>query len=122
MAKFRREGKVRYLGLSKISSETLRRACKAVHIDAVQIGHSPFTIDTEDPKIGLRKTRRELGVAVVAYSPTSHQMTSSDFRRMSSRFSKENFPKNQKLVDGISAFAKKKGCTAGQLLVDGSGR
>jgi aryl-alcohol dehydrogenase-like predicted oxidoreductase len=63
------EGKVRYLGLSEISRETLRRACKVVHIDAVQIEYSPFTIDIEDPKIGLLNTCRELGVAVIAYSP-----------------------------------------------------
>lgn len=121
-----REGKVRYLGLSEISSETLRRACKVVHIDAVQIEYSPFTIDIEDPKIALLKTCRELGVAVIAYSPlgrgfltgqykSADDFEEGDFRRISPRFSKENFPKNLKLVDGIGALAKKKGCTAGQL-------
>lgn len=118
-----REGKVRYLGLSEISSETLRRACKVVHIDAVQIEYSPFTIDIEDPKIGLLETCRELGVAVAVYSPLGRgfltgqykspdDFEEGDFRRMSPRFSKENFPKN---LDGISTLAKKKGCTAGQL-------
>ena len=64
-----REGKVRYLGLSEISSATLRRA-HAVHpIAAVQVEYSPFTLDIEDEKIGLLKTCRELGVTVIAYSP-----------------------------------------------------
>jgi len=65
----RREGKVRYLGLSEISSATLRRA-HAVHpIAAVQVEYSPFFLDIEDEKIGLMKTCRELGVSIVAYSP-----------------------------------------------------
>jgi aryl-alcohol dehydrogenase-like predicted oxidoreductase len=112
--------------LSEVSSQTLRRACKVVHIDAVQIEYSPFTIDIEDPKIALLKTCRELGVAVIAYSPLGRGFLTweykspdgfeeDDFRRMSPRFSKENFPKNLKLVDGISVLATKKGCTAGQL-------
>lgn len=64
-----REGKVNYLGLSEISSETLRRANKVAHIDAVQIEYSPFSTDIEHPEIDLLKTCRELGVAIVAYSP-----------------------------------------------------
>ena len=64
-----REGKIHYLGLSEISSDTLRRA-HAVHpISAVQIEYSPFSLEIEDPKVGLLQTCRELGVAVVAYSP-----------------------------------------------------
>ena len=64
-----REGKVRYLGLSEVSSSTLRRA-HAVHpISAVQMEYSPFTLDIEDEKLGLLKTCRELGIAIVAYSP-----------------------------------------------------
>lgn len=64
-----RAGKVKYLGLSEISADTLRRA-HAVHpITAIQVEYSPFTLDIEDEKIGLLKTARELGVAVVAFSP-----------------------------------------------------
>lgn len=60
---------MKHLGLSEISAETLRRA-HAVHpIAAIQVEYSPFTLDIEDEKIGLLKTARELGVAVVAYSP-----------------------------------------------------
>lgn len=119
-----REGKIKYLGLSEISAATLRRACKVHHIDAVQIEYSPFTIDIE--KNDLLATCRELGVATVAYSPLGRgfltgqiksydDFEANDFRRTVPRFSKENFPKNLKLVDGISELAKKKGCTPGQL-------
>jgi len=126
MAELKQDGKIRYLGLSECSSESLRRA-HAVHpITAVQIEYSPFSMDIEDPNIGLLNTCRELGVAVVAYSPLGRgfitgqykspdDFEEGDFRRMSPRFSKENFPKNLKLVDEIGAVAKKKGCTPGQL-------
>ena len=92
----------------------------------MQIEYSPFAMDIEDPQIGLLKTCRELGVAVVAYSPLGRGFASGqyrspddfeegDFRKVSPRFSPENFPKNLKLVDQLGAFAKKKGCTASQL-------
>jgi aryl-alcohol dehydrogenase-like predicted oxidoreductase len=69
-----REGKVRHLGLSEISSATLRRA-HAVHpIAAVQVEYSPFSLDIEDEKIALLKTCRELGVTVIAYSPLGRGM------------------------------------------------
>ena len=123
---FCRQGKVRYLGLSECSSESLRRAHKVHPISAVQIEYSPFTMDIEDPKIGLLETCRELGVAIVAYSPLGRGFVTGqykspddfeegDFRRFSPRFSAENFPKNLKLVDQIAELAKRKGCTAGQL-------
>ena len=73
------EGKLKYLGLSEISSDTLRRACKVHHIDAVQIEYSPFAIDIEQPQINLLKTCRELGVATIAYSPLGRFVTRSTF-------------------------------------------
>lgn len=104
----------------------MRRACKIHHIDALQIEYSPFTTDIEDPKIGLLETCRELGVAVVAYSPLGRGFVTGqyrspadfeegDFRKFSPRFNEENFPKNLKLVDELVRLGKKKGCTAGQL-------
>jgi aryl-alcohol dehydrogenase-like predicted oxidoreductase len=121
-----REGKIKYLGLSEISSDTLRRACKVHHIDAVQIEYSPFAIDIETPQINLLKTCRELGVAIIAYSPLGRGMLTGaytspsdfeegDFRRYAPRFSEENFPKNLVLVENLQKIAKKKGCTPGQL-------
>ncbi|KAI9751369.1 MAG: hypothetical protein M4579_006110 [Chaenotheca gracillima] len=126
MAELKKEGKINYLGLSEVSSATLRRA-HAVHpISAVQMEYSPFALEIEDPQIELLKTCRELGVSVVAYSPLGRGVMTgqykspddfeeNDFRRLMPRFSKENFPKNLALVDQITAIAQKKGCTAGQL-------
>ncbi|KIW35163.1 uncharacterized protein PV07_01877 [Cladophialophora immunda] len=121
-------GKVKYLGLSECSAETLRRACKVAHIDALQIEYSPFSMDIESPQIGLLKACRELGVAVVAYSPLGRgfltggirsraDFEEGDFRTFAPRFSEENFPKNLKLVDDIKAIADEKGCTPGQLVL-----
>jgi aryl-alcohol dehydrogenase-like predicted oxidoreductase len=119
-------GKIKYIGLSECSSNTLRRA-NAVHpIACVQIEYSPFSLDIERDEIGLLKTCRELGVAIVCYSPLGRGLFSGqikspddfeadDFRKMIPRFSKENFPKNLKLVDELTAIANKKGCTPGQL-------
>jgi aryl-alcohol dehydrogenase-like predicted oxidoreductase len=65
----RRAGKVKYLGLSECSAETLRRA-HAVHpISAFQVEYSPVTLLIEDEKIALLKTARELGIKIIAYSP-----------------------------------------------------
>lgn len=95
-------------------------------ISAVQIEYSPFAMDIESPEIGLLEACRELGVAVVAYSPlgrgfvtgqyrSPHDFEEGDFRKIAPRFSKENFPKNLKLVDQLTELAKKKNCTPGQL-------
>ena len=83
-------------------------------------------MDIEDPKIGLLKTCRELGIATVAYSPLGRGMLTGqyksvddfdadDFRRTVPRFSAENFPKNLKLVDTLKAIADKKNASPGQL-------
>ena len=80
MKKLKDEGKIKYLGLSECSSESLRRACKVVHIDAVQIEYSPFSLDIESEQIGLLKTCRELGCAIVAYSPIGRGMLGGQIR------------------------------------------
>jgi aryl-alcohol dehydrogenase-like predicted oxidoreductase len=83
-------------------------------------------LEIEDPKIGLLAACRELGVAVIAYSPLGRgfltgsikspdDFADDDFRKISPRFQGENFNKNLVLVNQIDALAKKKGCTAGQL-------
>ena len=69
MKEIKDSGKCKYLGLSECSADTLRRACKVVKIDAVQIEYSPFTMDIEDDRVGLLKACRDEGVATVAYSP-----------------------------------------------------
>jgi aryl-alcohol dehydrogenase-like predicted oxidoreductase len=72
-------GKVRHLGLSEVSASTLRRA-HAVHpIAAVQVEYSPFTLDIEHPQVGLLRTARELGVAIVAYSPLGRGLLTGQY-------------------------------------------
>ncbi|KAI0824882.1 Aldo/keto reductase [Trametes gibbosa] len=126
MAEQVRDGKVKYLGLSEVSAATLRRA-HAVHpISAVQVEYSPFTLDIEDEKIGLLKTARELGVAIVAYSPLGRGLLAggirsrgdigeNDLRLLLPRFSNENFPNVLKVVDRIKDIAKKYDATPGQI-------
>ncbi len=117
---------MRHIGLSECGVDTLRRAAATFPISAYQIEYSPFSMDIEQPSVGLAKTCRELGIAIVAYCPLGRGMLTGqykspddfaegDFRRAVPRFSKENFPKNMKLVDEISSIAKRKGCTPGQL-------
>ena len=128
MKKLKDQGKIKYIGLSECSAESLRRACKVDHVDAVQLEYSPFSMDIETPEIDLLKTCRELGVATVAYSPLGRGfLTGSlrspddfgegDFRSFAPRFSKENFHKNLELVDGLKEIADKKGCTTSQLVL-----
>jgi aryl-alcohol dehydrogenase-like predicted oxidoreductase len=69
MAQLKQEGKIKYLGLSECSAESLRRAYKVHPITAVQIEYSPWVLDIENPQYRLLEAARELGVAVVAYSP-----------------------------------------------------
>jgi len=120
-----RQGKIRHIGLSEVSSATLRRA-HAVHpIACVQMEYSAFSTEIESPEHNVLATCRELGVAVVAYSPLSRGLLGEnvqgpedfdegDLRRFYPRFSKENFPKNMELVEAIKEVATKKGVTVGQ--------
>jgi aryl-alcohol dehydrogenase-like predicted oxidoreductase len=117
------EGKVRYLGLSEMAPETLRRA-QAVHpISAVQ---SEYSLWTRDPENGVLAMCRTLGVGFVAYSPlgrgfltgaiaSTDDLDASDFRRSSPRFEGENFNRNLALVGRVRAMAARKQCTAAQL-------
>ncbi|KAF2266632.1 putative aldo-keto reductase [Lojkania enalia] len=128
MAELKKDGKFKYLGLSECSADTLRRA-HAVHpISVVQVEYSPFALEIESKQIDLLRTCRELGVAVVAYSPLGRGMLTGtlqspddfgegDFRKFAPRFSKENFPKNMKLVEELSSMAKEKGVATGQLVL-----
>ncbi|GAB5591212.1 hypothetical protein Unana1_06112 [Umbelopsis nana] len=124
MAKLVEQGKVKYLGLSECSSETLRRAHKVHPITAVQVEYSPWTLDIE--KNNLLKTCRELGISIVAYSPLGRgfltgnirkfeDLDEDDWRRTNPRFQGENFYKNLELADKIKEVANKKGITPSQL-------
>ncbi|PVI07767.1 aldo-keto reductase, putative [Periconia macrospinosa] len=120
MVQLKNEGKFKYLGLSECSAESLRRAHKIHPISAVQVEYSPFALDIESKQIDLLRTARELGVAIVAYSPLCRGLLSgalkspddfeeTDFRKYAPRFSAENFPKNLEFVDQLKELAKKKG-------------
>lgn len=121
-------GKIRHIGLSECSSDTLRRASKVAHIAAIQVEYSPCALEIEDPQFDLLKTARETGTAIVAYSPLGRgfftgsiksrdDFEEGDFRKFAPRFSEENFDNNLKLVDEFSALAKDKGVTPGQLVL-----
>ena len=123
MAALVKEGKIKGIGFSEISSATLRRA-HAVHpVTAVQ---SEYSLWTRDPEDGILDTCRELGIAFVAYSPLGRgfltgqikkesDFDASDYRRFSPRFQGENFQKNLDLVTALENLAAKKSCTASQL-------
>ena len=74
MAEPKKEGKIKYLGFSECSADSLRHAHKVHPITAVQIEYSLFALDIEDDQVSLLKTTRELGVAIVAYSPIGRGM------------------------------------------------
>jgi aryl-alcohol dehydrogenase-like predicted oxidoreductase len=73
----RRQGKVRYLGLSECSANTLRRAYAIYPIAALQVEYSPFTLDIE--KNDVLKTARELGTKIIAYSPLGRGLLTGRF-------------------------------------------
>lgn len=116
-------GKVRFLGLSEASADTLRRA-NAVHpISALQ---SEWSLWTRDLEVEIAPTARELGIGIVTYSPLGRgfltgaitrdtRFGEDDMRRDSPRFQGDNLAANLRLVDALRDIAKDKGCTAGQL-------
>lgn len=123
MAELVRDGKVRALGLSETSADTLRRA-HAVHpIAALQ---SEYSLWTRDPEGDILDTCRELGIGFVPFSPlgrgfltgTIHKpedLDATDFRRSLPRFSEENMAANARLVQLLEEMAAAKGVTAAQL-------
>ncbi|HJX54016.1 MAG TPA: aldo/keto reductase [Polyangia bacterium] len=118
-----RAGKVRFLGLSEASPQTLRRAHKVHPIAALQ---SEYSLWTRDPEDGVLATCRELGIGFVAYSPLGRgfltgriarfeDLDPNDYRRHSPRFQGDNFSKNMELVRHVESVARSKGCSPAQL-------
>jgi len=123
MAELVKAGKVRYLGLSEASAETIRRAAKVHPIAALQSEYSLWSRDIEGDSLAVCQ---ELGIGLVAYSPlgrgfltgafkSANDLDPSDWRRENPRFQADNMPTNLALVDAVNAIAKAKGCTAAQL-------
>ena len=123
MAQLVQEGKIRRIGLSEASAQTLRRAVKVHPITALQTEYSLWSREPEDE---ILATCRELGIGFVAYSPLGRgfltgqfkrfeDFPEDDYRRFSPRFQGENFQKNLDLVRQVEEIAKEKGCTPAQL-------
>ncbi|GLU53678.1 aldo/keto reductase [Dyadobacter frigoris] len=122
MAELVKEGKVRYLGLSEASAESIRKA-QAIHpIAALQSEYSLLTRDVEGK---ILSTIRELGISLVPYSPLARGLVTNkldldtladdDFRKSLPRYQQENADNNAKLVSGFAEIAAGKNCTPAQL-------
>ncbi|XP_021899578.1 perakine reductase-like [Carica papaya] len=116
------EGKIKYIGLSEASIDTIKRA-HAVHpLTAIQMEYSLWTRDIEDEIIPLC---RELGIGIVAYGPLGHgffagkaveeSLPNESMLAMHPRFTGENLEKNKIIYGRLSNLAAKHGCTVPQL-------
>ena len=118
-----KQGKIRSIGLSEVSAQTLRRA-HAVHpITAVQ---TEYSLWTRNPEIAVLDACSEIGAAFVAFSPLARGFLTGTLRDVSTlppkdirlampRFHGENFPRNLRLLDGFSVIARENDCSMGQL-------
>jgi len=123
MAELVEAGKVRHLGLSEASAETIRRA-HAVHpITALQ---TEYSLWEREPETKVFPLLAELGIGFVPYSPLGRgfltgqlrspdDFAEDDFRRHSPRFQGENFTRNLELVDRVKELADEKQCSPAQL-------
>ncbi len=117
------EGKIREIGLSEVSANTLRKA-HAVHpIAAVQ---TEYSLWTRNPEIAVLDTCRELNVALVAFSPLARAfltgklrdltvLAEADLRRNMPRFDADNYAQNLILLDSVERVAKDQNCSLAQL-------
>jgi aryl-alcohol dehydrogenase-like predicted oxidoreductase len=123
MAELVAAGKVRHLGLSEVSAETLRAAVAVHPIAALQSEWSLFTRGLEAEIV---PTARELGVGIVPYAPlgrglltgaltSAEDLAADDFRRNHPRFTRENIEHNVELVSRVREVAAEVGCTPVQL-------
>jgi aryl-alcohol dehydrogenase-like predicted oxidoreductase len=124
MARLVEVGKVRHIGLSEASADTVRRAARVHPIAALQTEYSLWTRDVETN--GVLDAVRECGIGFVAYSPLGRgfltgairqidELAPDDWRRQNPRFQAENFNANQRLVQAVTELARERGCTPAQL-------
>jgi aryl-alcohol dehydrogenase-like predicted oxidoreductase len=122
MAELVKQGKVRYLGLSEASADSIRRANKVHPVSALQSEYSLLTRDIESEIIPVC---RELKISVIPFSPLARGLLTNtvkrevlpekDFRKTLPRFDNEHWQNNQNLVEEFESLAKQKGCTPAQL-------
>ena len=121
MAELVKEGKVRYLRLSEVKGETLKRAFAIHPIAAVQSEYSIWTRDAEDANM---KECRELGVTTVAYSPLGRGVLTGKFNKIDDpndyryhlpRMQAINFVSNKKIVEAVEEIAESKNAKASQI-------
>lgn len=127
MVELKNEGKIKHIGLSECSAESLRRAYAVHPIACVQIEYSVFCRAIESPEIRLLETARELGMAIVAYSPIGNGFLTGKIRRKEDIskpgdlraaipwFRPENIENNVAIIDKIVGIAEAKGITPAQL-------
>ncbi len=123
LAELVQEGKVRHIGLSEASVDTIRRA-HAVHpITAIQ---TEYSLWTRDPEAELLPLLRELGIGFVPYSPLGRgfltgeirsvaALDENDFRRNNPRFADGNLEANIRIVEEVDAVAAEVGATSAQV-------
>jgi aryl-alcohol dehydrogenase-like predicted oxidoreductase len=123
MSELVQAGKVRYIGLSEASPESLRRACAVHPVAALQ---SEYSLWNREPELEVIPACRELGIAFVPFSPlgrgflsgtvsTVDNLPADDFRKILPRFQGEAFEHNLRLVRTLEDLAAAKGCAASQL-------
>ncbi|KAM0540537.1 hypothetical protein ACHAPJ_013585 [Fusarium lateritium] len=129
LAELKKMGQIKNIGLSECSAETLRRAYAVHPIAAVQMEYNPFCLEIESPKYRLLEVARELGVAIVAYSPLANGVLTGairsrddvskpgDVRGWLPWLSEENIQHNLAIVGEIAKIAEAKNVTLSQLIL-----
>jgi len=123
MADLVSEGKVRYLGLSEVSAASLKKAASEHPITALQ---SEYSIWVRDIETDIKTACRELGVAMIPYSPLGRgfltgklggpeQLDEDDYRKDIPLFQAENFAANMNIVKELEKIAASKNCKASQI-------
>ncbi|KAI1848696.1 hypothetical protein JX265_005677 [Neoarthrinium moseri] len=129
LAELKAEGKIKHIGLSNCSSSTIRRAVKIAPVAAVQIEYSPFVLEAEnEASTNVLATCRELGIAVICYSPLGRGILTGAFSTKESLsdpkdgraaslpwFSDGNREANAKIVEEFKQIADRHNCTTSQL-------
>lgn len=123
LAEARDAGKIRAIGLSEVSADTIRKAAQIAPIAAVQ---NEYSLWSRNPELGALEACREVGAALVAFSPLGRGILSGavtdvdalppkDLRRAMPRFQGSNFATNLALAQELSSIADQAGCTPAQL-------